>query len=305
MAVSFPYAAHGLQPGSGNSVTVDSSASSTSSRITGNVYSNAGVTCISGLGTPIINGTSYYTSGPDPTCDSSSVPSSTKPAPIINLASWKAAAESGGTTDCSNNNPACTLINQGNYSLGPMKFINGNLTIREGTHVNVTGPIWISGSGSNGKLILDNSDPLRQTGPSLFPAYPIASCGTVIIADNSITINPYTAITASSTNPKNYLILAQDTAVAGNGISIVNNLLAGGPNIYEAVFYSADDNGNGLSDITFSGHIVQLFNASAVGNRVFVTQGASLALGVDLANAKFCGQSNDWIVVRGSYKITK
>ena len=288
LQVSFPYALHGLDTGV-TAITVNS----VFNAVTGNVHSNTTISC---AGTsPQINGTrNYVTSAPSINCGTPVNQTSQQSAPILNIGDgttpgWKKAAADGGIMDC----PAgCTWNGMASYPLGPKK-ITGNVTVGPGTYVYVTGPVWITGnltvSGgipSAASLSLDNS---------------LASCGgTVIAVDGNITLTGNSTITASG-SPKKYLILAQTTQVAGNGISVNGTSF---PTQYEAIFYSANTNGQALSDISFSGANL-LILGTAVGKRVSVTSSARTRTGVDLANAKFCGQSNTFEVQRGSYKISK
>lgn len=287
MQVSFPYAAHGLRT-IGTAVTVDSSI------IDGNVYANGSIACTGS--SPTINGAANYVLTPIPTCGSPKNPVSANFAPIINIGDgtspgWKKTAQDGGITDCLITPQDCTLNGVGNRTIGPQKFINGNLVIGAGTNVRAAGPIWITGNltvsstGTPASLNLDSS---------------LSSCGgTVIAVDGTITLTGNTAITSLSGN---YLILAQTTAIVdGNGISFNTTYSIQA----EAIFYSADTNGMALSDVSFSGANLTIINGTAVGKRVFVRGGARLSLGVGLTNAKFCGLSNTFEVQRGSYKISK
>ena len=291
LQVSFPYALHGLDTGATEAVSINSVAFP----VNGNVHSNNTISC-TGTSPQIDNSRTrnYVTSLPSASCGTPVNPTAQQLAPILNIGNgttsgWKKAATDGG---CYGTCPE-NLIVSTPRELGPIK-IYGDLTINAGGNVSVKGPIWVTGN-----LTLDA--PATGSPAAISANNSLNSCGgTVIAVDGSITINRNSTIIKSSSGY--YLILAQTQSGVGKSILITNstNYLSQ----FEAIFYSADDNGSGLSNISLSSSKIQVISGIAIGKLVSVT-GSQFTSGAGLLNLKFCGLSNTFVVKRGTYKISK
>ena len=290
LQVSFPYALHGLDTGAAEAVSINS----VNYPVNGNVHSNNTIFC-SGTSPQIDNSRTrnYVTSLPSASCGTPVNQTSQQLAPILNIGNetsgWKKAATDGG---CYGTCPE-NLIVSTPRELGPIK-IYGDLTINAGGNVSVKGPIWVTGN-----LTLDA--PATGSPATISANNSLNSCGgTVIAVDGSITINRYSTITKSSSGY--YLILAQTQSGVGKSISITNS--TNFDSNFEAIFYSANDNGSGLSNISLSSSKIKVISGIAIGKLVSVT-GGQFTSGAGLLNLKFCGLSNTFVVKRGTYKISK
>lgn len=215
-----------------------------------------------------IYGDGYYTNRSSTTILGTATPNSPAPAPIslpisdTNIDLWKSWAEKGG-------------LYTGNYTLsgnnvsvdlGPYK-IDGDLTITNGSTLNLTGVLYVTGDitfSQNAIISLDSS---------------FGTNSGMIIADGTVITSNNVQIKGSGNSASYIMILS--TSSSDPAINVANNS--------SSVVYYAN---NGFIDVANNAHI-----RSITGKGIRLKNGAIVEYDTGLANSNFsAGPGGSWFL---------
>ncbi len=215
-----------------------------------------------------IYGDAYYKNISGTTVVGTSYPNNDTPETVgmplseNDLDQWKSWAESGGTYSGN-----YTLSANGvTVDLGPKK-IDGNLTITNGSILNLTGAIWVTGSVSF------SNNAVVKLSPTFGPSSGMIIADGQIATENNVTMQ-------GSGNPSSYIMILSTSAV-DPAIDVSNNSSS-------VVYYAA----NGFLNVANNAHV-----RSITGKGIRLSNGAIVEYDTGLANSNFsAGPGGSWVV---------
>ena len=268
--ISFPYTIHGTQT-SGTPITLFSTG------ITGNVHSNGAITCA------LSGATSIEFVIPPTTCAGATQVANQPLGPMTtqDIQDWRLAAQNGNTPiTCTT---PCNL--NSSITIGPRKYI-GNVNIADNAQVALVGPIWITG---------DLAVTAISTIPRLYINPSLGSCGTVIVVDGRVSFGSAINVEDSGSSPlKGYPLIVTEYTGASDAIRLSGT----GGSTLEGIFYATAGRLSTSGVTTITGAVVS--NTLALTINTFTGGTAN-----NLQPARFCGLSTNWVVKRGTYKLSK
>lgn len=253
-----------------------------SAQISGSVYSNkTGSSSISCGNSAVITGDAFavgtISMGNPPCVPSTRKHENQQPSqmPQFNYQQWIDAATNGGTIDCAQTPSQCNL--SGFATIGNKKYINGNISLAQGTIATMIGPIYIQ----NGNLDLGQDSQLNLDSS-------FVSTSTALVLDGTVSVGQGATINPTSANPKGYIMLAT-TSIQDPAINI-------GQSGLNAIFYAL----NGGVRLGQSAHATAI-----IANSLTLGQSATLTYDDGLASTDISsGPGGSWQIKKGTYKQT-